>query len=149
MRDLPKHVRVLFITWDGPKSSYLRGLFLPYFVALREHGFTFHVLQFTWADAAERNHLERLCAEAGVPYRSARVWRRPLAIGSLATAIWGRTHVRRAVRDFSIDLVMPRSTLPAIASIGICGALPVMLDACVDWDLRRTSSNAGCRWPPQ
>jgi hypothetical protein len=122
-------VRVLFVTWDGPHSSYLRGLFLPIFAALRDYGFIFHVLQFTWAAAGERAELRAACAAAGIRYRDVQVWRRPVAAGSFLTALRGRSHVRRAVRDFGIDLLMPRSTLSAIASIDACGILPLMLDA--------------------
>lgn len=125
--------RVLFVTWDGPRSTYLRGLFLPILAALRKHGFSFHVLQFTWADRAERAATEEACRGYGISYRSVTIWRWPVALGSLLTAVWGRTHVRRAVRDWQIDLLMPRSTLPALAAIAASRAidprLPVLFDA--------------------
>ena len=128
MNNMSTGCRVLFVTWDGPNSSYLRGLFLPIFSALRDRGFVFHVLQFTWANSVERNELERHCAAAGVRYRSVNVWRRPVAVGALATAIWGRTHVRRAIDDFGIELLMPRSILPAAAALYV-SRLPLMFDA--------------------
>ena len=123
----------VFVTWDGPRSTYLRALFLPILAALRKHGYRFHVLQFTWADLSERSETGQACREYGIPYRSVTIWRRPIAAGSLLTALWGRTHVRRAVRDWRIDLLMPRSTLPALAAIGVRAPngrnLPVLLDA--------------------
>ncbi len=130
---MTKAVQVLFVTWDGPRSTYLQGLFLPIFVALRSRGFEFHVLQFTWADAEERAKLAKACRASGVTYRSATIWRRPVAPGSLATALWGRTHVRREINKVGIDLLMPRSTLPAVAAISAAGRgatrIPVLFDA--------------------
>jgi glycosyltransferase involved in cell wall biosynthesis len=43
------------------------------------------------------------------------VLRRPVGAGALASAVWGKFAVQRAVRDLAIDVVMPRSTLPALA----------------------------------
>jgi glycosyltransferase involved in cell wall biosynthesis len=126
-------VQVLFITWDGPRSTYLEGLFLPIFAALRERGFTFHVLQFTWADRQEREASRAACAAVGMSYRASTIWRRPVALGSLATALLGQRSVLAAMRDLGIDLLMPRSTLPALAAIPAAGSganhLPVLLDA--------------------
>ena len=126
-------VHVLFVTWDGPRSIYLESLFLPIFVALRQRGFAFHILQFTWADAVEREALAQACEASGVSYRSVRILRRPVAGGSFATALWGRVHVRRAIRELGISALMPRSTLPALAAIPVAGKgamrLPVLLDA--------------------
>lgn len=126
-------MKVLFLTWDGPKSTYLQGLFLPIFAALRERHFAFHVLQFTWADIAERRLLAQACEAAGVSYRSVGVWRQPVAAGSLLTALLGRRHVRTLVDELGIDLLMPRGTLAAITAIpaarGRSGRLPVLLDS--------------------
>lgn len=126
-------VQVLFVTWDGPRSTYLQGLFLPIFTALRAQGYAFHVLQFTWSAQEERDALAEACRAVGVSYRSARIWRRPIALGSLASAFAGRMAVRRAVRELGIQLLMPRSTLPAIATSAGAGKgmarLPVLLDA--------------------
>lgn len=122
---------VLFVTWDGPSSTYLAGLFLPIFRALADRGFRFHVLQFGWGGVMDTTAVSTSCAESGVPYRWVAVWRRPVAPGSLATAIAGIRPVRRAIRDWSIDLVMPRSYLPALAAIPAAKGrgLPVLLDA--------------------
>lgn len=120
---------MLFVSWDGPGSSYLSSLFLPIFQALRGHGFRFHVLQFGWSEKAEVTSLTGMCEAAGIPYRSARVWRRPLSVGSLASAMLGSFEVRKCIRDWDIDLIMPRSYLPALAAVGGRQGLPLMLDA--------------------
>jgi hypothetical protein len=74
----------LFITWDGPQTSYLEGLFLPIFKGLGEHGHRIHVLQFTWANADVVLRTKEICEAAGIPYQSAPVWRKAGAAGPLA-----------------------------------------------------------------
>lgn len=108
---------VLLVTWDGPQTDYLRGLFLPIFAGLKAYGYRFHVLQFTWADADRRRAEAEACAKHGISYRSHGVLRRPVGAGSLLTALFGYRAVRRAVRENAIDIVMPRSTLPALATM--------------------------------
>ena len=123
--------RVLFVTWDGPNSTYLETLFLPIFARLRERGFAFHVLQFSWSDASERARLAKACERAGLTYRAVTIWRRPVAVGSFVTSVWGRRHVARALDETHSDIVMPRSTLPGLAAIPPARrkGLPVLLDA--------------------
>lgn len=124
---------VLFVTWDGPGSSFLAGLFLPIFEALRSSNYQFHVLQFTWADQQERSELAAACRDRGIPYRSASIWRKPVALGSLAAVLSGAWPIRRSIKEWEIDLVMPRSTLPATAArwAEIIGRsrLPMLFDA--------------------
>jgi glycosyltransferase involved in cell wall biosynthesis len=108
---------VLFITWDGPQTDYLRSLFLRIFTGLKAHGYRFHILQFTWSDEAQRQSDEAACAAQGVSFRSQSILRRPVGLGSFLTAVHGRRAVRRAIRELSIDIVMPRSTLPALATM--------------------------------
>lgn len=124
-------LNVLFVTWDGPQVSYLEGLFLPIFRRLAEHGWEFHVLQFSWGDDQRRQWSRQACTEAGVPYRSVSVWRRPVSLGSLATALKGVRDIRRAVREWNIDVVMPRSTLPVLSCMRALRGerLPMVFDA--------------------
>lgn len=109
--------KTLFITWDGPQVSYLEGLFLPIFEGLAEHGHQFHVLQFTWAKPSRIVATEALCRAAGVPYRAVRISRRFGPLGPLMTAIRGARHIKKAVRDWQIDTLMPRSLMPALATL--------------------------------
>lgn len=110
-------MRVLFVTWDGPNSFYLESLFLPIFKLLLNRGIAFHIVQFTWADKSERARLKNALEDQGVTYQSISVIRRPLSAGSLATTFFGARHIKRAIRRLQIDIVMPRSTLPAMSSI--------------------------------
>jgi len=124
-------MKVLFVTWDGPQVSYLEGLFLPIFRRLADHGWEFHVLQFTWGDEQSLQQGRKACTEAGVPYRSVRVWRRPVSLGSLVTALKGVQDIKRAVCEWDIDIVMPRSTLPVLSCMrALRGShLPMVFDA--------------------
>lgn len=107
---------VLFVTWDGPQVSYLESLYMPIFQGLAERGHAMHVLQFTWADDARREVIKASCERGGCTYRSVHVMRRPVAAGSLISATLGSAHVRQAIARHDIDVVMPRSTLPAFAA---------------------------------
>jgi glycosyltransferase involved in cell wall biosynthesis len=109
--------RVLFVTWDGPNSFYLQSLFLPIFKLMAQRNVFFHVLQFTWADHEERLALKTICEEQGCTYHSVSICRKPLALGSILTTFLGVWHIRRVMRKLGINIVVPRSTLPAMASI--------------------------------
>ena len=121
----------LFITWDGPHTSYLEGLFLSIFKGLAKHGHHFHVLQFTWANTEAVLHTKAICEAAGVPYKSVPIWRRAGSAGSFASAIMGRSHIRNAIRNWNIDTLMPRSLMPALAvlAMGSHRGLKLVFDA--------------------
>jgi len=110
-------MKVLFITWDGPQVTYLESLFLPIFAHLAAYDVQFHVLQFTWGGAKRIALTREACEQLGIGYQSVTVWRRPHAIGAMVTAVAGSRLVKRAVHAYKIDVVMPRSTLPALASL--------------------------------
>lgn len=110
-------MNILFVTWDGPQVFYLEGLFLPIFARLQSAGLQFHVLQFTWGDPANRARARSACEKVGVQYRSVSVWRWPVSFGSLLTALAGGRLIRKLVHSWAIDVVMPRSNLPALATL--------------------------------
>lgn len=124
-------MNVLFVTWDGPQVSYLEGLFLPIFRGLADCGFSFHVLQFSWGSKGIAARAQSACEVAGIPYRLARVWRKPMAAGSLLTAVRGVRSIVRAKRDWGIDVIMPRSTLSALSTLLALRRLriPMVFDA--------------------
>lgn len=121
----------MFVTWDGPQVSYLQGLFLPIFRLLERYGWAFHVLQFTWGDrdSVQRNKIA--CEAAGIPYRYVEVWRKPVSAGSLLTAFKGQRDIRKAIKDWGIDVLMPRSTLPLLSSLRVLQhtSVPLVFDA--------------------
>lgn len=123
-------MRILFVTWDGPQVHYLESLFLPIFAGLRPHGYEFDILQFRWGSAAEEEAVRAACAEAGCGYASVKVWRWG-ALGAFATALLGGRRMRKAVRRFGADAIMPRSVLPSLVALAGSGPAlrPVLLDA--------------------
>lgn len=110
---------ILFITWDGPETTYLESLFLPILAGLKVAGYNAHVLQFSWGGTVPRDRRAALCAAAGIPYRSVTVLRRGGAAGPFLTAWRGAHHIRHAVQDWRIDTLMPRSLMPALAVLSL------------------------------
>lgn len=120
-------IKILFITWDSPQVTYLEGLFLPIFERLAEFGFRFHVLQFTWGSKDQISASRLACEKVGVPYRAVTIWRRPRALGTILTALLRFRTIRCAMRDFDIDIVMPRATLPALSTLFAVRHQPVRM----------------------
>jgi len=124
-------MNILFVTWDGPQTTYLESLFLPIFKRLADNDLRFHVLQFTWGDTKRLERTRQACAAAGVSYQAVMVWRRPVVLGSLLTAIKGVLDLRKAIRRYDIEAVMPRSTPPALTTLLALRStpLPIIFDA--------------------
>lgn len=123
--------RVLFVTWDGPSATYLESLFLPIFSGLRQYGFEFSVLQFSWA-APEHVDIQRArCADFGISYFHELVWRWPRGSGPLISACLGAKKVNRAAYSCAADILMPRSIMPAVAVLVARNRsdLPIVFDA--------------------
>jgi glycosyltransferase involved in cell wall biosynthesis len=111
-------MNILFVTWDGPQTNYLSSLFLPIFKGLVEMGFSVSVLQFTWDNQEKIQNNADICTKLGINYNPVKVLRKPsAALGSLITAWYGKKHIADMVKQYNIDIVMPRSTLPALASM--------------------------------
>ncbi|WP_349617555.1 glycosyltransferase [Azotobacter salinestris] len=124
-------MNILYVTWDGPQVTYLESLFLPIFQRLSAVGLHFHILQFTWGEETLIERRRQACRAAGLAYRAQRVRRRPRALGGLLTALEGARLIRRTIDEQRIDALMPRSTLPALASLlALRGrTLPMVFDA--------------------
>lgn len=108
--------KILFITWDGPQTSYMEGLFMPIFNEIsKTENIEFHVLQFTWANEEKIKQIKETAASLGIHYTVAAVYRKPLAVlGSLLTIFKGIFTIRNYIKKHGIDIVMPRSTMPAV-----------------------------------
>lgn len=124
-------MRNLFVTWDGPQVTYLESLFLPIFRGLQRHGIETDVLQFRWGSEAQAAAVSVACAEAGCRYRQVPILRRALAAGPFLTALGGARHIRRAIKDFGSDIIMPRSLMPALATLR---AMPLKIPILFDSD---------------
>ncbi|WP_417237041.1 glycosyltransferase [Bizionia paragorgiae] len=108
--------KILFISWDGPQTSYMEGLFFPIFEEIqKQSNFQFHVLQFTWANAAKIDVVKEAANQAGVTYTAAAISRKPIvSIGSFLTALKGTKLIQKYLTEHKIDILLPRSTFPAM-----------------------------------
>lgn len=107
---------LLFITWDGPQTSYMEGLFMPIFkeVAKRDK-IKFHVIQFTWAGESKINQTKAVAEQSGIQYAALPILRKPnVSVGSLLTVFKSSSKIKKYIRENNIDIVMPRSTFPAM-----------------------------------
>lgn len=107
---------ILFITWDGPQTSYMEGLFMPIFQEIAKRGaYQFHVVQFTWADAQRIAHTKAAADQMGITYTAWPVLRKPnVSLGSLLTALSSAGKIKKYISENNIHVVMPRSTFPAM-----------------------------------
>lgn len=107
---------ILFITWDGPQTSYMEGLFMPIFQKISEREkIQFHVMQFTWADESRTASIRKTAEKMGIHYTAEKVCRKPIvSIGSFLTVQSGTKKIKKYIRDHGIDVVMLRSTFPAM-----------------------------------
>ena len=131
LKSTNKRTKILFVTWDGPQVNYLESLFLPIFKKLEKIDFDFHILQFTWGKLSRINASRQACIDSGFTYQAETIWRYPVSVGGLLTALDGARVIRKAIRNHQIDILMPRSTLPALAALlALRGnSLPMVFDA--------------------
>lgn len=106
---------LLFITWDGPQTSYMEGLFMPIFKKISEReDIRFHVIQFTWADRAKTDAVKKTAQGLGIQYTAFPILKKPLAsLGSLITLFTSSQKIEKYIQNHHIDIVMSRSTFPA------------------------------------
>lgn len=111
---MPKNL--LFITWDGPQTSYMEGLFMPIFHGIAKvDDVKFHVLQFTWADDSKISHTKNTAQKMGIKYSALPIIRKPnVSVGSLLTVFTSSGKIKKYIKENNIDIVMPRSTFPAM-----------------------------------
>ncbi|WP_197687260.1 hypothetical protein [Aquiflexum balticum] len=91
-------------------------MFFPILKGIQEEGgIACHVMQFSWAGAAEVKRIGKLAEEMGLHYSHQPIHRRPLAVlGALLSVYRGVFHIRNYVKEHQINLLMPRSTMPAM-----------------------------------
>ncbi len=107
---------LLFITWDSPQTSYMEGLFMPIFHEIaKKENIQFHVIQFTWADKKKTDEVKKIAVNFGIKYTNFPIFRKSLpSIGSFITLFAAGRKIKKYIKDNKIDVVMPRSTFPAI-----------------------------------
>lgn len=107
---------LLFITWDGEQTNYLESLFFPILEGLQQKSsLKCHVLQFSWAAKEKVEQLAALANSYGISYRHIRINRRihPL-LGTVFSVYKGKKAIKDYIKSHQIDIVMPRSTMPAL-----------------------------------
>lgn len=112
-------MNLLFICWDGAKSTYLESLFIPIYLRLKKVGINISVLQFSW-DAPERvNVLKKYCEEKEVDFHHIPVLKKYRLFGALYSIVVGYFKIRKLINEDKIDYLFPRSTIPAFISLFI------------------------------
>ena len=104
----------LFVTWDGPETAYLEGLFFPLFAAMAALGTRVDVLQFTWGDAVPRR--VEAASRYGVSYRAVRAPRGG-AIGTAWVLARGPSAIQAEMRRSGAQILYPRSLLPLAVAL--------------------------------
>lgn len=94
----------------------MEGLFLPIFNEIKKaDSIDFHVVQFTWADEKKTKSIREIADSFGIHYSTYTIRRKPIAIlGSMLTLIKGKSFLQRYIDKHCINIVMPRSTMPAV-----------------------------------
>jgi len=121
---------ILFITWDGPQTSYMEGLFMPIFhqIQLQNPSIQFHCLQFTWGN--DQKSQKEASEKFGIPYQKAGIHKKPIAtLGSFYTLFTGSQVIKEYVKKNDINILMPRSNFPAFMINKAKLDLPVIFDA--------------------
>ncbi len=120
-RPLATLKNLLFITWDSDTSNYLETLFFPILQGLQERGvIKAHVLQFSWAQTEEVARLSQLAKNASIGYKHFKIARQPHPmLGVISTLLKGRKRIKAFCEEEKIDLLMPRSTMPATMVNGL------------------------------
>lgn len=110
-----KKIKFLFVTWDGPQTTYMEGLFMPIFNEISKTlDVEFHVMQFTWGDKARIEKTNIIAKKLGIIYTSRPIFRKPTQVlGSIYTLWKGVDEIRAYLKDEKIDVVMPRGNFPA------------------------------------
>ncbi|WP_186758029.1 glycosyltransferase family protein [Echinicola salinicaeni] len=108
--------KLLFITWDSDSTNYLESLFLPILDGLQEQGeYSCAILQFSWAKPNKVKQLKSLAAEKGIAYWHHPITRKPHPLlGTLWTTYQGRKMIKKLIKQEGVDIIMPRSTMPAL-----------------------------------
>lgn len=114
--NLEQMKNILFITWDGPQTTYMEGLFMPIFNQIqKEKKYRFHVIQFTWGSHERILITQKKAVDFDINFTSKKIHRNPNAlIGSFYTLVNGVSFLKKYLEKNEIDIIMPRSIMPSI-----------------------------------
>jgi len=117
-------MKVLFITWDGPQTNYLEGLFIPIFVGLKSKGMDVEIIQFTWATDDRIEITRNKCREHSIPYTVQRIIHKPKVLGALVSVLIGIFFARKYLQSHKVNVLLTRSILPSLISIWASRRMP-------------------------
>ena len=105
-------MKLLFVTWDGPGTTYHETLFIPLLERSVSQNDEVAMLQMSWGAEDRVKRLSRIAAEKGMRFQHRRV-PRGRSIWWLPFAVLGvLMHVVRQLRSGQYDVLMARSVVP-------------------------------------
>lgn len=104
----------LFVTWDGPRTSYLENLFYPLFSHLQRFGWSFHVIQFTWADIDRVELRRQLADESGLLFSAIHISKGRGIVPHAWSLLQGLWEFRKIVLGYRGAVLVFRSIVPAV-----------------------------------
>ena len=117
-------MKVLFVSWDGPEQNYHESLFMPILAQGRRPGDEVHLFQYGWDSETRNASVRTEASRLGMPYTARSVWRTPQVPATAAMIAKGAVDLVRYARRHRIDVLMPRSTIPAAMALLALPALP-------------------------
>lgn len=110
--------RALFVTWDGVAQNYMQSLFFPIFAHAQQvdrerSPLDIQILQFTWAPDAQLAQIRQSARTHGLVYHHEPTLQRPKQLAVPAMILWGARRVLQVAHAQKIDVLMPRSIIPA------------------------------------
>ncbi len=110
--------KLLYVTWDGPDSSYLETLFFPLFAKLRSaRGIATHVLQFAWDLGRLEQRSAAAARDLGLGYEAHEVPRRPIRAATALAVATGAARIVSVARQTGAEVIMPRSHIPGAMAL--------------------------------
>lgn len=124
--------KIVLITWDGPQTSYMEGLFMPILSEVQKNAdYSFHVIQFTWGDKKRIALTQEKAKQLNITYTARPIYRKPIAfLGSIISAYLGIFFLKKYIVENKIDAIMPRSIMPAFMANRLHNSkVPIIFDA--------------------
>ena len=122
--------KILFISWDGPETSYMEGLFMPIFNEIQKQRecIQFHCIQFSWDNNGKPQ--KEAAKKFNIAYTLVPIARKPIAsLASFYTLLRGHRIIKAYAKKHQIDILMPRSNFPAFMVNRANLRLPIVFDA--------------------
>lgn len=106
-------MRILFVSWDGPGTTYHESLFLPLLAHASSADDHVHVLQFSWASAQRSERNQALAEDLGLTYENYEIAGTNDVLRIGGALVGGIRRLAESVRNREIDVILARSIIPA------------------------------------